>query len=1628
MGLIALFCLAQPRQAKAQCSSIDFVVNDSLACLNQVLTFRASNVPALSTYFWYLGADTITGSNKDTVSTGYRSSGSYSVSLKIKLNNGDSCRIDKASYITVKERPASPTIGLSKSNLCNINDTTTLWNNTPDVSLWTWNIGQILYEDTGSTITHRFIRTGYFPVSLTVEDSHGCQNTARFDSLILVERPPQVKLGIGDTSACDTLTLNMNPKVNLYGQSNFSWDWRFSGANVSGSSKRNPGYIRFNKRGKHSPELYLFSQAGCKFEYSFPDTISIGEKIQFDLTKTKTSPCNEQTFTITVDNSTAFRNDLIWEFQGDSLALRYDNQGATASYKQQGSYAFKISHDDLGCISTYQGVNAVNLNALKARFSLDHDCHCTVPDTLRPIDNSIGTGPSVTYVWEVLDDRGQVVSSATGARPDLVINKYGDYSVKLRLDDTSSCFDTIVKYLVYKLSPPDIAVKASPQVACAGSPVLFSLDSTCLYRFKSADWAFYDSSGTLLGTESGKNPSFSFNSPGTYDVGVRYTNYDGCTDTVFKQDVVTVVNLQEIDFSLSDTIPCAGGIVNASLKLKPANITPSVRWTFQHISNSSLNADAKPLVGQPNEFLVKIDNIGIYDMKIVVNGGQQCKDSLELSRFVKVSGINAGLTAASTVGCLPFKTSLNAIVSKNAHYENPSDNTVEYSWIVNPADNVTLGSPDKGATSIEITEIGNYDVIVQVKNSDGCVASSLEQDLFSFDFEAKFSIDSASCVDQFLRPTNNTAGANTKFRWKVFSGGAVFYSDTTKREPQFSFTQPGKHQLRLIATMPGGCNDTAIKTLSISPFNMDFSVVDPKPRCTPAQFVFEIDRVNVDTFSWSFGDGQGVVTDQDAIAHVYDLGKVQPFTNWFDVNLIGFNNVGCRDTIGYDSLIRVLGPDPTFYIANPKGCEPHEVVFLDSTQEVTKFYFNYGDGSSVDSVDFSEHTYIKKDSTRSKEIFRPYIIASDKNNCFVTYQPEDTVTVYAQPIARFSLPKNHGCAPFTTRLINRSKHAVRCFWDFENDGVIDDTTRNPEVTFQPGTYSIKLIVENEIGCFDTLLRSTYLRVTERPYASFRISDTILCPGVDVQFTNRSTGRHRLATYKWYFNADTSVVSDSSSAVNPTYGYSDAGLYSVKMVATDLFGCTDTSIREDIIRIYDNLPLDTPTIHYVTVENNRGVFLSWEGIEKKGFYEQRIIKNQDYNNPFRVLADPEINSISLTDGDVANESVQYEVQLVDRCKNGGRISLPHASIYLNVSRDNKPYARLNWTPYNAWDTVGRYAIYRAKVGGDFKEIARIQHPDSNYVDVEVCNQQYFYQITTVHPTEEHIVQSNTFFFDPKYERPADTIELHLVTVDRNNIHLNWGGETKLNVNSYFVDRYDTLSGWVSNYHETQDTFFVDKGVEINTLSYKYRIWYTDFCNNASVSGNVGKSILLEAQSNREDFIFTWNGYRHWKEGVLSYVLEKTNDTTNVFEEVKVMDSTARRFVDEKKAIRSDSSFFVRVKAISAAIPPDTSYSNIIKVAPEPLIFIPNAFSPNGDGVNEEFKPDGIAFLRDSTDEFILEIYNRWGQRVFRTNRFQDTWDGTFNGGKCQEGVYIYHLQLRGVNRVYYSYRGSFVLIR
>jgi gliding motility-associated-like protein len=102
--------------------------------------------------------------------------------------------------------------------------------------------------------------------------------------------------------------------------------------------------------------------------------------------------------------------------------------------------------------------------------------------------------------------------------------------------------------------------------------------------------------------------------------------------------------------------------------------------------------------------------------------------------------------------------------------------------------------------------------------------------------------------------------------------------------------------------------------------------------------------------------------------------------------------------------------------------------------------------------------------------------------------------------------------------------------------------------------------------------------------------------------------------------------------------------------------------------------------------------------------------------------------------------------------------------------------------------------------------------------------------------------------------------------------------------------------------------------------------------------------------------------------------------------------------------------------------DTAYVNIV-IKDDYTLYIPSAFTPDL-SLNNYFGPQGI-----HVSDYVMYIFDRWGNQLFMTTDLSNTWDGTdSNGNKLPQNVYVYWIQTSDVDGNKHQYNGTVTLLR
>lgn len=245
-------------------------------------------------------------------------------------------------------------------------------------------------------------------------------------------------------------------------------------------------------------------------------------------------------------------------------------------------------------------------------------------------------------------------------------------------------------------------------------------------------------------------------------------------------------------------------------------------------------------------------------------------------------------------------------------------------------------------------------------------------------------------------------------------------------------------------------------------------------------------------------------------------------------------------------------------------------------------------------------------------------------------------------------------------------------------------------------------------------------------------------------------------------------------------------------------------------------------------------------------------------------------------------------------------------------------------------------------------------------------------------------------------PTDTPYLALVSISQNQqVELTW--DSLRHAAYYTVYRNDMPQDTTSA--TTCTLADPKKAQEVATYSMRA----VNHCQEKSAPSNGTQNIVLGGIRSEDNTTaaLNWNTYVGWQNGVASYDLEELKKNGEHISISGLLPANEVLFSDynflTKQANEPGVLFFdkcYRLKSQEHTTRLE-SYSNTFCLAYRPVLFAPNAFTPNADGLN-----DSYAMVAYGYTEMLLEVYNTWGEKIHQGLN----WDGTVAGTLAPSGVY------------------------
>ncbi|HRP30525.1 MAG TPA: PKD domain-containing protein [Agriterribacter sp.] len=1394
------------------------------------------------------------------------------------------------------------------------------------------------------------------------------------------------------------------------------WDWEFTDGGTFSqlANQQNPG-ITFSQPGTYSVTLVVRNANGAN-AVTKTNYITVYPSPNVSLSADLTTACLPASiqFTGTASTSVGTISDWAWDF-GDGTTSTQQNPNHT--YADPGYYnvALTVTSSN-GCSRRTSRARYIRMvSGIVADFVNAPAVMCKPPFGIAFTNESSGPG-RLTYSWNFGDG-----NTSDSTNPTAGYAADGNYTVQLIAQSNFGCKDTVQKAVSVTSFTAGFN---SADSTCLVDPVQFT--NTSVAGYSSLLWNFGD------GTQSSDpNPVKTFAAPGDYTVKLIST-YANCSDSVSK--TIKITPRAPVDFTATNNIGCGTPLIVQFQNSTAGAI--SWFWDFGDGQTSTLQNPTHTYT-----------NVTSYDVKLTVTTANGCGNTIAKPRFVRVIPTTVRITTSVDSGCV------------NSTTVNPSAmvRTVEaiasYSWNFGDGNTSTNANPTHTYTAA-----GVFPMTVTVTTIGGCTVTSAPHYVrvgtppSGADFKV---FTAANCVSDSVYFTVTATGGANEWIWD-FGDGEV----SSEQNPVHVYRDTGSFTVQLLP-MNNGCAGTPVPKANL--FRKDAPVANfgYTVNCSNPLLVKFSDSSIVDSglgpisYQWQFGDGQ-TFAGQNPPDHVYSA------SGEYNVTLT-VTNGSC--TAIYIRRISLFSVNADFTLPSGAFCKNTQLLFqsVEDSSKVTAYTWLV-DGLAVRN-EFSFDSVFQTPGDRVLELS-----VVDLNGCSASVSK--TISVKS-PVAQFATAAAVHCGTGAVSFNDQSTSGTpisEWYWDFGDNNT--QTFTAPPFTHQyadTGTYTIKLMVKDADGCVDDFTMGNKLSVST-PKAYFGTAKTLYCPGLPLAFKDSSSGS--ALAYSWNFG-------DGNNAViqQPSHIYA-AGVYTVSLKVTDSLGCSDSLVRTDYIDVRTPVAAfdarDTSSTCQLLEAKFFNKSQNYESFywdfgdstnstlqEPKHFYDvygKYVVKL--FVTGYGGCVDSAVGQVNVYNPfDSANTKIAYSVptSVCNQITVPFQITTPPGTSFQFAFGDGKMDSSGQKNLSHLYDYPNSYrpAVLlvdsqdcRVTVSGPVVINVKGAVPVFNIDKKQFCDSGTVF-LTNYTITNDPPVSHAWDFGDgltstdrtpPAHTYPqaglfpvsltattqsgcvrtfTDTVRVYRTpspVISADNITCI---NRALAFNGALAQPPDTAIIWNWNFGDGRTT--TDRN---NTISYStpgnYNVSLVA-ANNFGCKDTAMHQISVAPLPviNVQNAVIPVGGQIVMPVSYSSGIVQYTWNPADGLSCANCAVPIARP--------KFSTTYQVQVTDSNTCV--STADVTIDVVCREENYFVPNTFSPNGDGMNDVFYPRGRGLASVQS----MKIYNRWGQLVFERRSFSANdaslgWNGKLNGQSLPPDVYVYMVEFVCENAQIVTMKGDITLIR
>ena len=834
------------------------------------------------------------------------------------------------------------------------------------------------------------------------------------------------------------------------------------------------------------------------------------------------------------------------------------------------------------------------------------------------------------------------------------------------------------------------------------------------------------------------------------------------------------------------------------------------------------------------------------------------------------------------------------------------------------------------------------------------------------------------------------------------------------------YDKEGEYVIKLTLTEPNGCATTIEHLLNLKEEKLmaDFDIKMTQAKCPPVFVEFKNNSLalsrNIKKVLWDFGDG--------SFSDVYNPQKIYLKSGDFTIKLYIEDIFGCKDSIIKKNVVNIQGPlgegggDTSF------GCVPLTVNFTSTIKNASEFEWDLGDGTVIKDINNLTHTYTRPG------IFIPVLVMRDSTDCRYVL-PLDTIIVQDAPKPIFQQKGICQNQPIelVAKNLNEDVNEYTIQWtitDFNNTFTASKDT--VQYRFNSKNPRVSLAMTTPYGCTGTMEKNLNLSTIS---ANFKSAATANCVGGLLELNNTSQSDAPITDFYWIINGDLFYEK------YPQYRTTKIGKIPITLIQQNSNGCKDSFFSEEII-IGDTFPPLIPEILRVTVVDDYSIQFDFKEEKSPDFKSYWIYREEanGFNNVGKLFNS---GQVSFTEYNLNPLEEVYCYMLAQENACGLVSDTFSASSHCTIETKaigERNRNRVTWNAYSGWADIEKYHIHRKtlKPGDSFKKLAEVPNDIFEYIDsLVVCKTIYAYLIEGIERNGNVQVSfSDTAVAQPFWDYIPPPNKLVRATVEDNkHILIEWDSvrNSQTQIVSYHLEKSSNGEDFrnIGDFSATKFDF-LDKQVKVMERSYYYQVYAIDECDAKTPYWNYGKTILLVADSvgfQRPRLRFST--YQGWIEDVDYYMVEIDEPNLGFIEigSTRRLDST---FIDEMSELNRRPNYCYRIIGHKEMVSGESKVVSVSNVDCSPVysaINYPNAFSPNGDGINDTYGTPSF-YIKD----YHIQIFNRWGEMVFESFDIADKWDGEYMGKPAQQDAYAVIIHSVGVDLIKRTHFGTITLVR